>query len=1191
MNNNEYSAMINDIEDAAILFLDIEGRIQHFNKGAELIKGYTAQEIVGESFKILYTQEDQAALLPQKLLVEAKAKGKAHHEGWRVRKDGTRFWGSVAIKAVYNEKNNLIGFSKITQDLTRRKNAEDELRKFNEDLTQTVAKRTKELLNTYENLRILNELTDEMFFLLNNNYNILSFNRPAGSEVMKLKKTPLKINDSILDLIPREQQENFIAGYNTVLSGKRANLEVSFEQPVNELVHLLCKMKPVTNNHDPGVFITVEDITERKKSERKAAFEKNNLDALINNTLDLIWSVDRNYRLITSNQPFAKITKAITGNELTEGCDLLQINFTKDKVEKFKEYYDRAFAGETFTVPEYSSLPEELWTEISFYPIKERDKIVGTACYAHNVTSRKHSEKNLKDSEDTKGLIMNAALDAIICMDLTGRIIFWNPEAERVFGWREQDILGRQLADTIVPQQYHTAHAAGMRHYMKTGEGPMLNKLTEITAKDIKGREFPVELTIVPLEQQGKRLFCAYVRDITERKQAQQKIIKANWLYAFISQINQCIVRAVDETSLYRDACLIAVKYGKFKVAWIGMLNIAQKKVTLVAETAMPPEDLPLFTNVPYMDNGPQDHVVKTGSYFLCNNVDNTEVLLPWRAYANKRGWRSSLVLPIKRSGKVVASLNIMSSEKDFFGKEEIALLEEAAGDISFALDVFEKDKMRIKAEIELINNERRLKQAESIAHFGNWELKLETGAIYWSDETCRIYGMRHGDNNKTMADWLALIHPDDKKAVMETVATASATHDDADFTHRIICPDGTIKYVYSKSQFELDKNGNPVKIHGIVQDITRMKEAEQALIQSKLNLRIIVDLIPQFIFAKNYDGQFIFVNKAFAGLYGITPKELVKRDITEIIPVNNDSSVFINQDQQVIDEGVAREIPEQVFTDHTGQQRIFNTVKVPYTVAGTNEKAVLGIAQDITEQKIADIERSRIIADVIQRNKDLEQFSYIVSHNLRAPVSNILGLASMMNAPEYAAIDKSAITDRLFISVSKLDSVIRDLNQVLQVRYHLNEQKETVCFSEMLYDIRSSISNLFRNEEVNISSDFSAADEMPAIKSYMYSIFFNLIVNSVKYRCPTVKSSINIRSVKENNVLSLIFKDNGRGIDLTNHRDEVFGLYKRFHPNIEGKGMGLFMVKTQVETLGGTISIFSKVNEGTEFTIKFDLQ
>ena len=129
----------------------------------------------------------------------------------------------------------------------------------------------------------------------------------------------------------------------------------------------------------------------------------------------------------------------------------------------------------------------------------------------------------------------------------------------------------------------------------------------------------------------------------------------------------------------------------------------------------------------------------------------------------------------------------------------------------------------------------------------------------------------------------------------------------------------------------------------------------------------------------------------------------------------------------------------------------------------------------------------------------------------------------------------------------------------------------------------------MINNDQVQIISDFSGAEELVSVRSYLYSIFLNLVSNSIKYKRPGIKPIIEITSAKIKNKIQLTFKDNGLGIDIKNKEDEIFGLYKRFHDHVDGKGLGLFMVKTQVESLGGKIMVASEVNKGSEFRIEFE--
>jgi len=255
------------------------------------------------------------------------------------------------------------------------------------------------------------------------------------------------------------------------------------------------------------------------------------------------------------------------------------------------------------------------------------------------------------------------------------------------------------------------------------------------------------------------------------------------------------------------------------------------------------------------------------------------------------------------------------------------------------------------------------------------------------------------------------------------------------------------------------------------------------------------------------------------------------------------------------------------------------------------------GLIQNVTAAKLAEnerekleAERKKIVSNLIQRTNDLEQFTYIVSHDLRAPVANIIGLAEALNNETLEENIKTKVAQAIAGSVSKLDATIRDLNHILKVKNDVHELKEPVELSLIVVDFIADSNLLILKNDFNIKTNFSAISELLTVKSYIRSIFYNLISNSIKYRRPDINPVIEIKSDKTDNKIILSFKDNGLGIDLNKRGNQVFGLYKRFHDHIEGKGMGLFMVKTQVEIMGGSISIKSEVNKGTEFIIEFNL-
>ncbi len=145
-----------------------------------------------------------------------------------------------------------------------------------------------------------------------------------------------------------------------------------------------------------------------------------------------------------------------------------------------------------------------------------------------DITERKRAEAALRSSELRSRLIVDTANDAFVAMDIEGRIIEWNRQAEVTFGWSRDEAIGRVLADTVIPPQYREAHHHGLAKYLETGEGPLLNNRIEITAVRRDGEEFPVEMTIAPIELDNRLFFSAFVHDITARKRDQAQLLEQN---------------------------------------------------------------------------------------------------------------------------------------------------------------------------------------------------------------------------------------------------------------------------------------------------------------------------------------------------------------------------------------------------------------------------------------------------------------------------------------------------------------------------------------------------------------------------------------------------------------------------------------------------------------------------------------
>lgn len=249
----------------------------------------------------------------------------------------------------------------------------------------------------------------------------------------------------------------------------------------------------------------------------------------------------------------------------------------------------------------------------------------------------------------------------------------------------------------------------------------------------------------------------------------------------------------------------------------------------------------------------------------------------------------------------------------------------------------------------------------------------------------------------------------------------------------------------------------------------------------------------------------------------------------------------------------------------------------------------MIGTHVDITERKKADLELSKTVNELSDKYNELMQFNYIVSHNLRGPIANILGVANILNMPETNDEEKPKIFAFIKSAAIKMDTLIKDLSNILTNRTPLNAKKVKVSFTTLIQSISDTLENQILEANAVIKTEIAdEAKDVFTFSSYMESILYNLISNAIKYKSKHRPLQISFSTKKEDGNILILVSDNGRGIDMTKHGENIFGLYKRFHMDIEGKGLGLHMTKTQVEALGGKITVESIHDEGTTFKITF---
>lgn len=368
--------------------------------------------------------------------------------------------------------------------------------------------------------------------------------------------------------------------------------------------------------------------------------------------------------------------------------------------------------------------------------------------------------------------------------------------------------------------------------------------------------------------------------------------------------------------------------------------------------------------------------------------------------------------------------------------------------------------------------------------------------------------------------------------------------------------------------------------------DFTEKKETEQKLIESESKLSAILENTKDVIFSVDANYKLLKFNTAFTriieGSYGFKPRT----GFSVIDPkVNNTTTMRWKRLYDIALEGV--EVDELIDADPPFENLKYEVSMSPIK----NEfKDVTGVAvfmRDVTERykaQEAQLEMSRLLAE---KNKDLLDFSFIITHNLRAPTSNLISLLGLYDKDHPANDENLEIMENFEASIHQLNETLADLTKAVRLREELGKKFELLNLEQVLNSVKLKLLGFEDEKGVLINSDFSVVAEVFYPSEELERIFYTLLDNSIKFADAGRNCVINVTSALIEKKIHLIFEDNGTGIDLERYGDRLFGLYQRFHSSDSGKGLGLYFLNTAVKSLGGTISVESKPGVGSKFTVK----
>lgn len=781
------------------------------------------------------------------------------------------------------------------------------------------------------------------------------------------------------------------------------------------------------------------------------------------------------------------------------------------------------------------------------------------------IDQRIKAERQSRESEQQLQAIFNAAPDAVIVIDDKGRIIKWNLKAELLFGWTADEVMNKSLKDVIIQQRYWDVYESGLNHLLQTGEGPVLNNTMELHALNKENVEFDVSLSISPTMVNGKYLFTGFVRDITEKKRAEESIRQLN------AELERRVAERTEE--LYKSEKKYRYLFENNPIPmWVIELSsfrFLDVNEAAVAHYGYSREE---FLGMTAMDIRPAEEKERFRNEHHPQTISQAEY--------NRGVWTH-----VKKDGTIIY-VEIIAHNIAYEGKTSRFILSN---------DVTEK----VRAEKELKKSMQALYESEQLL---SAIVENSTAVIYVKDlegryllANRRFSELFHISQESLLGKTDYEFFPKEMADAFRSmdVRTATAEHP---LTEQEIAPhdDGPHTYISVKSALR-HENGIPYAIFGISTDITQIKTIEENLRKS---LREISDYKfaldeSSIVAITDQKGVIKYVNDNFCKISKYDREELISQD-HRIINSGYHPKEFIRNLWVTIANGKIwrGEIKNKA---KDGTFYWVDTTIVPFLNEEGKPYQYLAIRSDITDRKKIENDLQQLNEELEEKvvnrtgqlqsaNKELETFSYSVSHDLRAPLRIINGFSQILLEDHSQKLDEAGVKliHRIMNSTRKMGMLIDnllDFSRLGRSEIRMSNVNMNDLVKEVLEELKGGDTPV--PARLKVKDLNSATGDINLLRH----VWTNLISNAIKYSGKREDPVIEIGAFKQEKKTVYYVKDNGVGFDMK-YKDKLFGVFQRLHYDSEftGTGVGLALVQRIIMRHGGSVWAEGKENEGATF-------
>ncbi len=492
----------------------------------------------------------------------------------------------------------------------------------------------------------------------------------------------------------------------------------------------------------------------------------------------------------------------------------------------------------------------------------------------------------------------------------------------------------------------------------------------------------------------------------------------------------------------------------------------------------------------------------------------------------------------------------------------------------------------RRSAELEA--READLNRAQAVASVGSWVYDLDADRMRLSAETCRIFGLPAGTegNHDT---YLSFVHGDDRAAVSAAWEAALAGGPSFDNEHRILTAGG-MRWVRQQAELQRDASGRVVRAVGTTQDVTQRKHDTAAMQAAREQLAATLDAIPDLLFEVDLDGRYLDYHSPSEELLAAPRDHLIGRTVSEVLP----APVAAISHAAIQEAHATGRSHGRSFALDLPQGRTWFELSVARkpVAAGAAPRFIV-ISRDITKRKRAEAEimafnatlevrvRERT-ADLEKANRELESFSYTISHDLRAPLRSMVGFSGLLleNLGDKASPDDRELLWRISASGTRMSRLIDGV-----LEYSRLARSEVVRREVDLDALLGEVVAELRERDPRVEVVLGPLGTARADPLMLRQIFHNLIENAFKFSAGVAAPRVEVGAVAAENGTQYFVRDNGMGFDMK-HADHLFSLFTRLHsdPEIDSTGAGLAIVKRLVERHGGAIRAEAAPGQGATF-------